>query len=90
VIINELGWDDENIEHIARHSVNPQEVEDICFGLNISQRAVGQRYMLGGQTADGRYLNVVVERINRGLFRPITAFDMSESYKRKYKKMLGR
>ena len=86
MIIGDLQWDDENSTHIARHNVNPQEVHDICFGLHISSRESNQRYILSGQTADGRYLNVVIERVGKGLFRPITAFEMSESYKSRYKK----
>jgi len=88
VIISELLWDDENIQHIAHHSVNPQEVEDVCFGIHISVREREQRYILSGQSAGGRYLNVVIERVGKGLFRPITAFEMSESYKRRYRKSL--
>jgi hypothetical protein len=88
VTINELEWDDENIQHIAHHSVNPQEVEDVCFGVHVSVREREQRYILSGQSAGGRYLNVVVERVGKGLFRPITAFGMSENYKRRYRKRL--
>ena len=86
--INSLYWDDENIEHIARHNVNPQEVEDVCFGTHIIGREGDQRYILSGQSANGRYLNVVIERVNKGVFRPITAFEMSENYKRRYRKRL--
>ena len=84
--IEELAWDDENIEHIGRHGVNPQEVEDVCFGMHLSQREKAQRYILSGQSAEGRFLNVVIERIGKGLFRPITAFQMSENYEQRYKK----
>ena len=90
MIISELQWDDENVEHIARHNVNPQEVEDVCFGLHISEREGEQRYILSGKTAAGRYLNVVVERVGKGLFRPVTAFEMSENYKRRYRKRFGK
>lgn len=90
MIINALQWDDDNVGHIARHNVNPQEVEDVCFGVHISEREKEQRYILSGQTAGGRYLNVVVERVGKGLFRPVTAFEMSEDYKRKYRRRLGK
>ncbi len=90
MLISELEWDDDNIGHIARHNVNPKEVEDICFGLHISQKESELRYILSGQTVAGRYLNVVVERIGKGLFKPITAFEMSENYKRSYRKRLGK
>ncbi len=52
--ISDLEWDDENIEHVAHHNVNPQEVEDICFGVHISERESGQRYILSGQTTAGK------------------------------------
>jgi len=86
--IDSLYWDDENIEHISKHNVNPQEVEDVCFGTHIIRREGDRRYILSGQSANGRYLNVVIERVGKGLFRPITAFEMSESYKRGYRKRL--
>lgn len=84
--IDELEWNDNNIEHIACHNVNPEEVEDICFGAHISCKEKKQRYILSGQTASGRYLNVVVEKIGKTLFRPITAFEMSDKYKYRYRK----
>ena len=90
MIIDELEWDDENIGHIARHNVSPKEVEDICFTMHLSEKEGNKRYILSGQTESGRYLNVVIERIGGGLFRPITAFDMSESYKARYRKRMGK
>lgn len=86
--IGQLEWDDENIQHIARHNVNPEEVEDVSFGVHLSRSENDRRYVLSGQTAAGRYLVVVVEEVGKGLFRPITAFEMSESYKRRYRKRL--
>ncbi len=86
--IGDLQWDDQNIGHIAGHNVNPEEVEDICFGVHIASKEEGRRYILSGQSAGGRYLNVVVERVAKGLFRPITAFEMREGYKRRYRARL--
>lgn len=86
--IGRLEWDDDNVEHVARHQVTPQEVEDVCFGFHISRKEDGGRYILSGQSGEGRYLNVVIERVGGGLFRPVTAFEMSESYKRSYRKRI--
>ncbi len=44
--ICELVWDDDNIDHIAKHNVTPDEVEDVCFGLHISKKESMQRYIL--------------------------------------------
>ena len=90
MIIDQLEWDDKNTEHIARHDVSPKEVEDVCFSVNLSEKTGGQRCILSGQAENGRYLNVVIERIGGGLFRPITAFDMGESYKARYRKRMGK
>jgi len=81
-----LEWDDENIEHISKHRVTPVEVEDVCFGLHIAYSGENNRYILYGQTDNGRYLKIVLKRLHGNRFRSITAFDMSESEKRNYKK----
>ena len=90
MIIGELEWDDENVEHITRHNVNTEEVGDVCFGLNLSERESNSRYILSGQTKGGRYLNVVIERIGKGIYRPITAYEMDENYKARYRKRMGK
>lgn len=59
--IDVLEWDDENIEHIARHNINPQEVEDVCFGTHLYKRDRPNIYILSGQSSNGRCLNVVIE-----------------------------
>ncbi len=58
--IREFEWDDNNIEHIARHGVFPDEVEDVAFDDNpwIRKGRKGTRYMIG-YTVAGRYLFVV-------------------------------
>ena len=90
MIIESLEWDDENVEHIARHGVNPDEVEDVCSGLNISEKQGNRRYILSGQSREGRYLNIVVETISEGFFRPITAYQMNEVQKARYRKRMGK
>lgn len=87
--IEGLDWDDANVEHIARHQVSPSEVEEVCFGFFIFSRETAQRYILSGQSGNGRYLNIVIERTGKGLYRPITAFEMSEKYRRAYKRIAG-
>ncbi len=29
--ISSIKWTDESIEHVARHAVRPEEVEEVCF-----------------------------------------------------------
>lgn len=62
--IHEFVWPQDRIDHIARHGVAPEEVEEICFGRPLVQRARSQGenpvlYVLG-QTDVGRYLFALV------------------------------
>ncbi len=72
--IESLEWDSENIEHIARHHVTPDEVEEICHGLHIAKRAYEGRLLLIGPTLSGRMLGIVLApKKRRRAYRPITA-----------------
>ncbi len=86
--IEGLEWDDENIEHIGKHGITPSEVEDVCFGPHIANRARNRRYVVYGKTYQGRYIRVVLKRLYGTMFRPKTAYPMSESEKRKYRRRI--
>jgi hypothetical protein len=88
VRIDAIYWNDDDVEHIARHGVSPSEFEDVCFGLHFSKKETGPRYILSGQTSGGRYIDVVVEKIGGFNFKPVTAFEMSDGYKARYKKRI--
>jgi hypothetical protein len=87
----EVEWDDNNIEHIARHGVFPDEVEDVAFDNNpwIRKGRKGTRYMLG-YTVAGRYLFVVYVLKGKGIARVITSMDMDDKTKKLYKKRVKR
>lgn len=86
--IDGLQWDDENIEHIGKHSSTPSEVEDVCFGPHVAFPAKHERYLLYGKTYHGKYIKVVLERLYGTMFRPKTSYLMTESEKKKYKKRI--
>jgi uncharacterized DUF497 family protein len=85
--ITEFEWDDDNIEHMARHSVSPDEVEGVAFDDEpwVKKGRVETRYMLG-YTVSGRYLFVVYVLKGKGKARVITAMDMDEKTRRLYKR----
>ena len=89
--IREFEWDDNNIEHIARHGVFPDEVEDVAFDDDpwIRKGRKGTRYMLG-YTVAGRYLFVVYVLKGKGIARVITSMDMDDTTKKLYKKRVER
>jgi hypothetical protein len=72
-------WNDARVDHIARHGVRLEEVEDVCFGNHLAMRAGRNRYRLIGQTRSGRYLCVLLDAVSKGVFQPVTARDASNS-----------
>ena len=85
--IKEFEWNENNIEHISRHGVSPDEVEDVAFDDApwIKKGRKGTRYMLG-YTVAGRYLFTVYILKNSGVARVITSMDMDNKTRKLYKK----
>ncbi len=92
--IHEFVWPEDRIEHIARHGVTPEEVEEACFGHALVQRAKSQGenpvfYVLG-KTNVGRHLFCVVIQFPDGKAYPITARPMTDKEKRRYRQWRNR
>lgn len=85
--IANLIWDEDNVLHIARHKVLPEEVEEVCFS-SIPQIEIGRGglYYITGQTGSGRYLFIVVRYLGRGRAKVITARDMDDREKSRFKR----
>ena len=66
--ISGFQWDEDNVAHIARHHVYPDEVEELAFDDEpwIRKGSGGTRYMLG-YTISGRYLFVVYALKEKGI-----------------------
>ena len=64
--IRQIIWPEDRIEHIARHNITSEEVEEVCFGQALIQRAKSEGdnpvYYVLGQTFAGRYLFCVIIR----------------------------
>ena len=92
--INELLWPRDRIEHIARHSVTPDEVEEVCFGQSLVLRAKSQGenpvYYVLGQTDAGRYLFSVIIQFPDGRGYPVTARTMTDHEERRFKQWRSR
>jgi hypothetical protein len=90
VPIREVLWDDWNTAHIARHHVNPEEVEDICLNHCWELNAGGGKRALFGQTSAGRYLLIVGAHRGGGQFYPISARDMTQTERCRYQEHAGK
>lgn len=58
--IDRLYWDDWNREHIAKHQVVPEEVEEVVASHPVVRGTYKQRFQLLGPTLSGRMLSVIV------------------------------
>ena len=79
-----FDWDSVNVAHIARHAVEPSEVEAVCRGSSVILRGREGRYLVYGRTGGGRYLIAIVRSLGGGLARIITARDMTDRERRYY------
>lgn len=91
MLITELEWDENNIEHIARHQVTPEDVEEVAFDdepyiRKVKKSAINE--MLG-QTASGRYLKIIYVIKGNQRSKIITARDMND-WERKYYRRRGK
>ena len=92
--IHEFVWPQERIDHIARHGVTPEEVEEACFGQAFVQRAKSEGenpvYYVLGKTTAGRYLFCVIIRFPDGRGYPVTARPMTDKEKRRFRQRRNR
>lgn len=98
--ITQLVWTEDKIEHIvAKHNVDPLEVEETCFPSTPENRIrieqvksgqgkgqIGDVYFVLGRTEAGRYLTIVCRYAGRGKMKIITARDMDKAEKSRYRK----
>ncbi|MGZ8844015.1 MAG: hypothetical protein ACXW18_10160 [Pyrinomonadaceae bacterium] len=88
--IDELLWPLERIEHIGRHGVTPEEVEQVCFSepLVLRAKSYGDNpvYYVLGQTDAGRYLFSVIIQFPDGKGYPVTARPMTDKEERRFRK----
>ncbi len=82
-----FNWDEDNIAHIQRHDVTPQEIEEVFNGDPEYAYWFTQdgeaRYQVGGFTVKGRYLTVSYTERDE-MIRPITAWDMTRKERKEY------
>ncbi len=87
--IHELLWPHDRLEHIAKHNVTSDEVEEVCFGKSFIQRTKSHGknpvYYVLGQTNSGRHLFNVIIQFPDGKGYPVTARPMTDKEKRRYK-----
>jgi uncharacterized DUF497 family protein len=88
--IKRLLFDDANTEHIARHAVEPEEVEEACLVAPMLRRGKSGRLAVYGRTMAGRRLLVVLAPKGAGDYYVITARNMTRTEQRRYHQAVRR
>lgn len=81
-----FDWDAVNIEHLALHNVDTDEAEATLDNNPMILRTRDGKYLAYGQTDEGRYLLVVFVRKPEDMVRPISARDLTNDEKRRYRR----
>jgi uncharacterized protein len=89
VRLKDLIWNEDLINHVARHGIHPDDFREVCFGPSrVVERAPSRGpnpvYYFLGQTQEGRYLLCVLILFPDGNGRPITARAMTPKERRRY------
>ena len=83
--IGHILWNPDSIGNIARHGIDPTEVEEACFeGHPFIVKSRLNRYVALGQTKSGRYLTVVFQYLRNRQAIIITARAMSQAERKLY------
>jgi uncharacterized DUF497 family protein len=86
--VHNLVWDEQNLDHIADHQVEWYEVEETVWDDSWFENRRGrQRYHVYGQTDDGRYLFIVLDRTVNDDFYVVTARDMDDGERKYYRRV---
>jgi len=89
--IESLEIDDHILDKIeSKHGVSFEEVEEACLSeVRHVRRSKECLYKLFSQTVAGRYILVVLVNLGRGMWKVVTAREMTDSEKRLYTKAIG-
>jgi len=89
-------WDEDNISHIAKHGLTPEQVEEVYYSegpfpiLAVKEKkkyikSAQYRYRLWGTDASGTCIEVIVASYpHYGVWRCVTAFPMSNTTQKAY------
>lgn len=82
VVVNSLVWDVWNREHLTKHKITVEEVEEVCHGKFRVVKSYRKRIQMMGKTKSGKKLKIILSPedrnlkvYGRGIYYPITAFE---------------
>lgn len=90
IVVNRLIWETSNIDHIARHGVTQQQVEEVCHNNPVMLTGHSGRIMVVGLTLNGKAISVVLDpESESGVWYPVTARSADRKERRYYESEKG-
>jgi uncharacterized DUF497 family protein len=87
--VRRLVWDPWNVNHIARHDVSPEEVEQVCYGRHVILESYKERLLLIGRAQAGRMLAVILEAVAQDTYYVVTSRPTSRKERAYYEQQIG-
>ena len=81
-------WDSFNVNHIKKHKVTPDEVEEACSSKYVAFKTHNKRIVLVGKTKKSRSISVILAPKGKDTWYPITARPASKKEKKKYQETI--
>lgn len=81
ILVKELVWDRINLEHIKKHKVSKEEVEE-AQEIIYHRRTYGGKYLATGRSSS-RLITIILRRKGLGKYYVVTARDASKKERRK-------
>lgn len=75
--VKKLIWDDYNREHISKHKVSVEEVDEAGRNFLAHEKTKKGRYLIIGRVG-ARMLTVIINRKGTGIYYPVTARDSAK------------
>ncbi len=89
LIIKKLIIREKNVRHFAKHYVSVEEVQEVINKWHFVDRSKMQdvaekRWIIIGETDDGRILEIPLRGLGNGKYFPLTAYEPSNKNRKKY------
>lgn len=81
IIIKKLVWDKYNVDHIKKHNVTVDEVEEAVRNIITHKKAKLGRYLIMSRVGS-RIISVAVSKQKAGVYYPATARDSAKKERR--------
>lgn len=82
--IDSLIWNDWNINHIIKHNVIREEVDEVCQSDPIFLQGHSGRILAVGKTQKGRFITIALDPEGNNSYYPVTARPSSRAEREYY------